>query len=414
MKIDKINDNQIRCILNKEDLAIRNIKLTELSYRSEKSQLLFGEILQRAYREFGFEYDGSPLKIEAVPVSAESIILIISKITNPEELDTRFSKFTPNSDYDNYNEYNKNGDFTDYDAYDDDYDYDSRAGLGRQFLPTATEELDDAECISADSAESSDRTDNVPASNIDDNISNAEKSKEISHISDNSNDSGNSDNYEEYEEPVSEFEQHLIDLLDAINDYYFSDDNDDSDVEHTADNKPFIPLSKLLTMNQAKKAANAEIDKKGSPDKQSTGRKSDNSDKQSTGRKSNSNDKKDSPSGSKNTASSSIKSNVKTQSKVNRATRIFSFNSLDDFARITPVVAKIFTDWNSLYKSKDNRYYLVLDRTTVNSTDFNKICNILSEYGTKEDCSSEMLFYFKEHGDCIMDKHALQIAQKYL
>ena len=33
--------------------------------------------------------------IEAIPVSIDSIILIISKVDDPEELDTRFSKFTP-------------------------------------------------------------------------------------------------------------------------------------------------------------------------------------------------------------------------------------------------------------------------------------------------------------------------------
>ena len=33
--------------------------------------------------------------IEAIPVSADSIILIISKEDDPEELDTRFSRFTP-------------------------------------------------------------------------------------------------------------------------------------------------------------------------------------------------------------------------------------------------------------------------------------------------------------------------------
>ena len=31
MKIEKINDNQIRCTLSKEDLADRNIKLSELA-----------------------------------------------------------------------------------------------------------------------------------------------------------------------------------------------------------------------------------------------------------------------------------------------------------------------------------------------------------------------------------------------
>ena len=37
MKLEKINDNQIRCTLTKADLADRQIKLSELAYGSEKA-----------------------------------------------------------------------------------------------------------------------------------------------------------------------------------------------------------------------------------------------------------------------------------------------------------------------------------------------------------------------------------------
>ena len=36
MKIEKINENQIRCTLTKDDLAERQIKLSELAYGTEK------------------------------------------------------------------------------------------------------------------------------------------------------------------------------------------------------------------------------------------------------------------------------------------------------------------------------------------------------------------------------------------
>lgn len=36
MKIEKVNDNQIRCTLTREDLAERQIKLSELAYGTEK------------------------------------------------------------------------------------------------------------------------------------------------------------------------------------------------------------------------------------------------------------------------------------------------------------------------------------------------------------------------------------------
>lgn len=35
-----------------------------------------------------------PLMIEAIPVSADCIVLIVTKVDDPEELDTRFSKFS--------------------------------------------------------------------------------------------------------------------------------------------------------------------------------------------------------------------------------------------------------------------------------------------------------------------------------
>lgn len=95
MKIEKINDNQIRCTLTRADLEERHIRLSELAYGTEKAKDLFRDMMQQANSEFGFEADNIPLMIEAIPVSADSIILIISKVEDPEELDTRFSKFTP-------------------------------------------------------------------------------------------------------------------------------------------------------------------------------------------------------------------------------------------------------------------------------------------------------------------------------
>ena len=35
--------------------------------------------------------------IEAIPLNSETILLIITKVEDPEELDTRFSKFAPSS-----------------------------------------------------------------------------------------------------------------------------------------------------------------------------------------------------------------------------------------------------------------------------------------------------------------------------
>lgn len=95
MKIEKINENQIRCTLSKNDLNDRQLRISELAYGTEKAKALFREMMQQASAELGFEADDIPLMIEAIPVSPESLILIITKVEDPDELDTRFSKFSP-------------------------------------------------------------------------------------------------------------------------------------------------------------------------------------------------------------------------------------------------------------------------------------------------------------------------------
>ncbi|MEE0955135.1 MAG: adaptor protein MecA [Eubacterium sp.] len=95
MKIEKINDSQIRCTLTGEDLKSRNIfHMSELAYGSQKARSLFHDMMEQAYAEYGFNRDNAPLTIEAIPTSSDSIVLIITKVDDPEELDTRFSRFT--------------------------------------------------------------------------------------------------------------------------------------------------------------------------------------------------------------------------------------------------------------------------------------------------------------------------------
>lgn len=100
MKIERINENQIRCTLSNFDLSVRNLNLTELAYGSEKARNLFREMIQRASNEVGFDAEDIPLMVEAIPLANESVMLIITKIDDPEELDTRFSKFSQTEDDD--------------------------------------------------------------------------------------------------------------------------------------------------------------------------------------------------------------------------------------------------------------------------------------------------------------------------
>jgi len=98
MKIEKINDNKIRCTLTSADLAERNLKLSELAYGTEKARSLFQDMMLEANQQFGFNVDNAPLMVEAVPVAPDSIVLIITRVEDPQELDTRFAKFAPSGD----------------------------------------------------------------------------------------------------------------------------------------------------------------------------------------------------------------------------------------------------------------------------------------------------------------------------
>lgn len=98
MKIELINENQIKCTLTRSDLAGHHIRLSELAYGTEKTKDLFQDMMDQAFAEFGFEATES-LMIEAIPVSMDTIVLMITKIDDPEDLDQGFSGLSNMSDF---------------------------------------------------------------------------------------------------------------------------------------------------------------------------------------------------------------------------------------------------------------------------------------------------------------------------
>ncbi|MCL2707589.1 MAG: adaptor protein MecA, partial [Defluviitaleaceae bacterium] len=93
MRIEKISETQIKFILTNEDLAERNIKLNELSYGSDKAQLLFQEMMQQAMSECEFETANIPLMMEAVPLGEEGVMVMVTKLTDAAEIEKKLSLF---------------------------------------------------------------------------------------------------------------------------------------------------------------------------------------------------------------------------------------------------------------------------------------------------------------------------------
>jgi adapter protein MecA 1/2 len=80
MKIERINDKEIKVTISLNDLEERNIDLSSLNYNSPAAQELFWDMMEQAEIEFGFSSSDSQLCIEAIPDSDEGFVVTISKV----------------------------------------------------------------------------------------------------------------------------------------------------------------------------------------------------------------------------------------------------------------------------------------------------------------------------------------------
>lgn len=237
MKIEKMNENQIRCTLTKEDLASRELKISELAYGTEKAKSLFRDMMRQANFEFGFEAEDIPLMIEAIPMNAECIVLIITKVEDPDELDTRFSRFAP----------------------------------------SVTEDFEEDE-----------------------------------------------------EDDENNSSDEMMDLFRKIQD---------------ARKPSGAPAAKEL---------------------------------------------------------------IRTPEDESRRTRIFSFHSLQQVMSVAKITASRYEGFSTLYKEDTGKYLLVLTQGTSSHESFDRICNILSEYGSAQRAMPASAVYLKEHYESLIAGHALQ------
>lgn len=88
--------------------------------------------------------------------------------------------------------------------------------------------------------------------------------------------------------------------------------------------------------------------------------------------------------------------------------RLYSFPELDDVIAAAHGMNGFFTGDNTLYREgEDGVYQLVLHQSDCTPEEFNKVCNILSEYGIGRAFTPAGEAYFREHCALIAD-HALQ------
>lgn len=279
MKLERLSENQIRCTLNKADLVDRELLLNELAYGTDKAKQLFRDMMEQASEELGFEVNDIPLMIEAIPVSPDCLILIITKVEDPDELDTRFSRFSKYTDIEIEEDDNE-------EESEDDFEDDDDSEDNLSLFDNATSLME----------------------TISDIVENIEQVKK-------KNDSGKAAN--------------------------------------------LVPLSSAIRENAARKK--------------------------------------------------SEKDKVLKKEPAMRNYRIFSFQNINDISKAAVMVAPIYHNKNSLYKSPfDNHYYLIINNPTNDAENYQRVCNLLSEYGTKVKATYAMPYYFAEHFKMIIKNDAIQ------
>ena len=74
--------------------------------------------------------------------------------------------------------------------------------------------------------------------------------------------------------------------------------------------------------------------------------------------------------------------------------------------------SSFFTGLNTLYKEgNEARYQLVIHQSGYSPEEFNKVCNILSEYGKSRPFSIAGEAHLKEHGELISENALQQLTQ---
>ena len=90
-------------------------------------------------------------------------------------------------------------------------------------------------------------------------------------------------------------------------------------------------------------------------------------------------------------------------------TRLYFFSSLDLIISAAHVLENCYSGCNTLFRlKKDGSYCLVARKSSHTPEEFNKISNILSEYGSSEKYATASEAYLEEHEELMIRDEALQ------
>ena len=89
--------------------------------------------------------------------------------------------------------------------------------------------------------------------------------------------------------------------------------------------------------------------------------------------------------------------------------KLYLFLRLDSIVEASHILKDIYHGENRLYKNPDNdQYHLVITKSDHTPEEFNKVCNILSEYGASSKYTASNEAYMQEHFSLLLKDRALQ------
>lgn len=94
MKIERISETQVKFLITAQDLKEKDVTLSEiLTQSTAQSREFFRDILKEAVSGFGVDIDieNCPIIMEAMPISDESIIIIVSKARDSHDFNEQDS-----------------------------------------------------------------------------------------------------------------------------------------------------------------------------------------------------------------------------------------------------------------------------------------------------------------------------------
>ena len=90
-------------------------------------------------------------------------------------------------------------------------------------------------------------------------------------------------------------------------------------------------------------------------------------------------------------------------------TKVFSFPTLTSVTKLAQLISPYYVGENILYKDEVSAiYYLVLHMSGHTPEEFNRICNVTSEYGQPVNTGYASLSYFAEHFKPVLKADAVQ------